>query len=248
MLVLVLCFSLAESALAQQTMPRLVDQADLLNSLGESSVLSALDDVSQEHGLDVVVVTAATLNGQSPERYAKRFYADNGYGPDGILLLVSMEDRDWQIFAAGYAGTVFTDEHIDYLSKQFVPSLMKGNYSDAFEIYAETCDKYLSQAGTGASYGNRNQDGESFNFLMNLVICLAIGFVIALIVTGIMRGQLKSVRSQSGAADYVKADSMNVTHRQDLFLYRQIRKVEKPRNTGGSGPRGFSGRSYGGKF
>ena len=107
--------------------------------------------------------------------------------------------------------------------------LRDGDYDTAV-----VCDEYPVQARSSTSYGT-NQQEESFNFLKNLGICLAIGFVIALIVTGIMRGQLKSVRAQSGTSDYVKPGSLNITHRQDLFLYREVRRIEKPKNTDGPG-------------
>ena len=106
-------------------------------------------------------------------------------------------------------------------------------------VFSEECPVL---AGSSASYGTDHQEKEPFNFVKNLGICFVIGLVIALIVTGIMRGQLKSVRAQSGASDYVKPGSLNVTQRQDLFLYRQIRRIEKPRNNDGPG------RSRGGRF
>lgn len=83
-------------------------------------------------------------------------------------------------------------------------------------------------------------------FLANLssgvstpLICLAIGLVIALIVTGIMKGQLKSVRAQSAAAEYVKQGSLQVTESHDLFLYRNVTRVPRPKsNNSGSGRNG----------
>ena len=247
MLVLALCFSLALTAMAQKTLPRLVDQADLLSDAEEASVLSALDGISEAHGLDVVVVTANTLGGQSPMAYADDFYDYNGYAPDGILLLVSMEDRDWWISTTGYGITVFTDAGIEYLGEQFVPALSDGDDVDAFVTYAENCDLFITQAETGEPYDTHNMPKEPFGFFVTLLISIAIGFFIALIATAIMKGKLKSVHAQSGAADYVKAGSMNVTHRQDLFLYREVHKREKPKETSGSSTHtSSSGRSHGG--
>lgn len=246
-LILALCLSLALPVMAQQSMPRLVDQANLLNDSEEATVLSALDAVSEAHGVDVVVVTADALGGQSPMDYADDFYDDNGYSSDGILLLVSMEDRDWWISTTGYGITVFTDAGIEYLSEQFVPWLSDGDYAAAFGAYAAICDTFITQAETGDPYDTHNLPKEPFGFFGNLLICLVVGFVVALIATAIMKGKLKSVHAKSGAADYVKAGSMNVTHRQDLFLYREVHKREKPKDSGGSSThRSSSGRSHGG--
>lgn len=148
---------------------------------------------------------------------------------------------------AGYGITAFTDAGIEYLGNRFVPSLSDGDYAGAFEIYANTCDEFITQAKTGDPYDTHNLPKEPFAFLMNLGICFVIGLVIAAIATAIMKGQLKSVRSQSGAANYVKTGSLNVTHRQDLFRYRDVKRTAKPKDSGGSSTHtSSSGRSHGG--
>ena len=128
-----------------------------------------------------------------------------------------------------------------------MPSLSDGDYAGAFEIYADHCDEFITQAKTGDPYDTHNLPKEPFDFLMNLVICFVIGLVIAAIATAIMKGQLKSVRSQAGASSYVKSGSLNVTHRQDLFLYRDVKRTAKPKDSGGSSTHtSSSGRSHGG--
>ena len=243
-LVLLLCLSAVTPAFGSSS--RVVDQANLLTDWQEESLADKLDDLSAKHGLDVVVVTADTLNGQSPRDYADDFFDYNGYSEDGVLLLVSMEDRDWWISTTGYGITAFTDAGIEYLGEQFVPTLSDGNYAEAFDIYADACDAFLTQAKSGDPYDTHNLPREPFAFITNLAICLVIGFVLALIVTAVMKGQLKTVRSQCGAADYVKSGSLNVTHRQDLFLYRNVRRTPKPKDGGSGTHRSSSGRSHGG--
>lgn len=250
-LVLLLCLSMAAPAFGVPDLPRLVDDADLLTDSQEAAICSQLDEISLRQKLDVVIVTADTLGGKSPMAYADDFFDYNNYGQgagyDGVLLLVSMEDRDWWISTCGYGITAFTDAGIEYLSEQFLDELSDGDYAQAFEIYADTCDEMIAQARSGNPYDTRNLPREPFPFLKNLMVCVGIGFVIALIVTGIMKGQLKSVRAKSAAGDYVKQGSLNVTHKQDLFLYRNIQRREKPKDSGGSGThRSSSGRSHGG--
>ena len=46
-----------------------------------------------------------------------------------------------------------------------------------------------------------------FNAVKCLLISMAMGLVIALIVTGSMKAKLKSVRMQSAAASYVKSNN-----------------------------------------
>ena len=246
LLALLITLSFAVPAFAE-AMPRLVDQADLLTDAQEASLLSKLDSISNRQGMDVVVVTADTLDGKSPMAYADDFYDYNGYAEDGILLLVSMEDSDWWISTAGYGITAFTDAGIEYLGNRFVPSLSDGDYAGAFEIFADHCDEFITQAKTGDPYDTHNLPKKPFDFLLNLAVSFVIGLVIAAIATAVMKGKLKSVRAQAGASGYVKTGSMNVTHRQDLFLYRDVNRTAKPKDSSGSSTHtSSSGRSHGG--
>lgn len=243
-LALVLCFCAAVPVLAATEMPRLVDGADLLTDSEESSLLSLLDSISEKHSMDVVVVTVDSTGNKSPRAFADDFYDENGYRYDGILLLVSMEERDWWISTCGYGITAFTDAGIDHLSEQFLPDLSDGYYADAFEIYAVQCDDFIEQAKAGQPYNSGNLPKDPFNAGKSLIISLIIGLLIAFIVTAVMKSQLKTVRSQAAAGNYVKNGSLNITESSDLFLYRHVDRREKPKDS--STHRSSSGRSHGG--
>ena len=64
---------------------------------------------------------------------------------------------------------------------------------------------------------------------------MLIGLAVAFVITAMMKSQLKSVRFQSEAANYVKKDSMKVTQSKDLFLYRNVDRREKPKESSSSG-------------
>ena len=64
------------------------------------------------------------------------------------------------------------------------------------------------------------------NIIVSAIIAIGGGFLI----TGIMRGQLKSVGMKSNAADYVRNGSLQVTERKDFFMYRKVDRREKPKN------------------
>ncbi len=91
--------------------------------------------------------------------------------------------------------------------------------------------------------GERN--GFPFNFGMSLLVSVVIGFVVAFIATGVMRSKLKSVRSRTGAREYTRPGSMQLTRSSDLFLYRTLDRRRKPQQTS-SGSRGGGGRHVGG--
>lgn len=249
-----LCLGLSMPASAQSDMPLLVDDADLLTDSEESDLLAKLETISQNQQMDIVVVTTNSLNGETPRDYADDFYDYNGYAEDGVLLLISMEDSDWDISTTGYGITAVTDAGREYMADQFLDDLSNGYFYDAFVTYADLCDEFITQALNGNPYDIGNLPKEDFSYVKKLVVSLVIGLVVALIVTSSMTAQLKSVHKQSEAADYVKNGSMKVTESRDLFLYRRVDRRAKPKDTNSGGSRthtSSSGRSHsggGGKF
>lgn len=245
----------AESTVVLDTRARVVDMAELLNDSEKTALLSKLDEISERQKLDIVVLTVNTLDGKTPRDYADDFYDYNGYGfgenKDGILLLVSMEDRDWWISTTGYGITALTDAGIEYISEKFLSDLSDGDYAQAFTTYAELCDQFITQAKTGEPYDTGNMPEEPFNVAWNILVAFVIGLVVAVIVTGIMKKQLKTVQLKSEANNYVKANSMIVTENRDLFLYNQVSRRARPKETdnssgGSSTHTSSSGSSHGG--
>lgn len=245
----------AESTVILDTRARVVDMAELLSDSEKTALLSKLDEISERQKLDIVVLTVNTLDGKTPRDYADDFYDYNGYGfgenKDGILLLVSMEDRDWWISTTGYGITALTDAGIEYISEKFLSDLSDGDYAQAFTTYAELCDQFITQAKTGELYDTGNMPKEPFNVAWNILVAFVIGLVVAVIVTSIMKKQLKTVQLKSEANNYVKANSMILTENRDLFLYNQVSRRARPKETdnssgGSSTHTSSSGTSHGG--
>ena len=249
MLAILLCLSLSVPAFAQSDMPLLVDDADLLSDGEESALLSKLEKISINQQMDIVIVTVNELYGETPRDYADDFFDYNGYAEDGILLLVSMEDSDWYISTSGYGITAVTDAGMEYMADQFLYDLSNGNYYDAFVIYADSCDEFISKARSGDPFDIEDLPKEDFNYITSLLVSLGIGLVVAFIITGRMKGKLKTVRQQAEAADYVRTGSMKVTQSRDLFLYKHIDRHTKSQESSSGGSRthtSSSGRTHGG--
>lgn len=220
-------------ASATEELLRIVDMADLLSDGEEADLKDLLDEISRRQQVDIVVVTVDSMEGESAEVYADDFYDYNGYGfgdgRDGILLLVSMEEREWYISTTGYGITAITDAGREYISETFVADLSEGDYAGAFTSFANLCDDFITQAKTGDPYDVGNLPGDMAGFLVgSFAISFAIAFIIALTATGIMRGQLKTVHSRPVADTYMKWDSMQLTKKNDLYLYRNIDRRKKP--------------------
>ena len=116
--------------------------------------------------------------------------------------------------------------------------LSGGYYYDAFSTYADMCDNYISGVQSGYyEEGEAYEESTVGNFPWGpaILVSLAIGLVAALVVTGFMRGQLKTVRRKAAASDYVRPGSMNVAYANDVFLYSNVNRTAKPKDNVSSG-------------
>lgn len=217
---------------------RVVDMADLLTDQEEAALIKKLDAISLRHNMDVVLVTTNDLEGFSVQEYAHLLYAQCqfGYGADkdGTMLLISMEDSDWYLYTHGYGTTAFTNDGIEYIGTQITEYLSDGDFVAAFTRYAELCDGFIAQAKSGTPYDKSTLPREPLSFAW-IPASLVIGFLVAKIIVGNMKGELKTVHTQAAANSYMVKGSMNITDSRDLFLYHTVTKTEKAKNDSSSG-------------
>lgn len=230
---------------------RLMDYADVLSSFEETEILGELNEISERQQFDVVIVTVSDTDNKSIRAFADDYFDYNGfgYGPnyDGCVLVVDMGGRDWWISTCGYGITALTDAGIDYIGEQIEGDLSDAFYYDAFMTYADLCDDFVSKAKSGSPYDSGNLPKEGYNWFMGIAVSVIIGFVLSLIITLVMKGKLKSVRFQPGAKEYVVPGSMNITASRDIYLYRNVSRRAKPKESSGSSTHtSSSGRSHGG--
>lgn len=260
--IFVLIFSVMASDMpeipTERQKPLLVDEAGLLSEEESSTLINKLEEISQRQENEVAVVTVNSLEGKTAEAYADDYYDYNGYGygenDDGLLLLVSMGEREWAITTYGYCHTVaFTDAGLDYISSEFQGKLSSGEYAKAFECFADLCDDFLTQAATGEPYDVDNMPKgkvSPFWLYTDLVVAFFISFRI---VKGKSRN-LKSVKKQESAKAYERSGSLSLRRSTDSFVNRIVTqrtiKNEKDSSSGSSGGSSShtssSGRSHGG--
>lgn len=254
------------SAAAVSAAPmRLADEASLLTLAEKNRVQKELDRISTTWDFDVVVVTVPSLNGKSAMEAADDFYEEGGYSEDGVLLLITMAEREWWISTAGSGISLFSDRELDFLEDCFLEGLSDGEYENAFLSFAAACEEVLQPGKTPERldrYGEEELDGDWGDpsarrtpGIFSIVISVVIGLVAAVTGTGAMKSALKSVQLQPSAANYVRPNSLRVTNSREIFLYRHLSRTAKPKDNGGpSGSHGggsvhhsSSGSSHGGR-
>ena len=238
---------------------RMVDMADVLSSSEEAELRTKLNELSERGGIDVSVVTVYDLMGKTLEEYANDFYDYNWYGMgagvNGIILVVRINDggtyskgNSW-ISTTGTGVTAFNGDGIQFIGKQITPELKKEEYYAAFTEFVTWSDDFVTQYNTKGAYTSNNMPEGDFQFGKFILISLVIGLVVAFIVTASMKKKLKTVSFKAGASDYMKPGTLNITSANDVFLYTNVVKREKPKSdssSGSSSSSSSSGRSHGG--
>ena len=236
---------------------RLKDEAGLLSDDEADSLLAQLDEISERQNCDVIVVTVASLDGKTAESYADDYFDFNGYGlgqdRDGILLLLSMEDRDWAISTHGFAITAFTDAGQSYMTDHFLSYISDGEYAQGFQKYAELCDQFLTQAKEGEPYDTDNLPKGSVAFVW-LPIDIVIGCIIAFFRAQGKKKRLKTVRKKVSARDYIVQGSLKARTNREILLNSVVSSRDISSSDNGSSDSGggssthtsSSGETHGG--
>ena len=217
---------------------RMNDSAEVLTEDEDGELEASLEELSVRQSFDVVIATIESL--ESVGYDSMEAYADDLYG-----------DRKWHISTCGYGITAFTDAGIQYLGEQMTPDMADGDYAAAFRTFIQWTDAYVTAAREGHPYDVDNMPKEPFS-IVYLGVALVIGLITALIVTGVMKSRLKSVAPQRDATSYVRQGSMKLTNQRDLYLYREIHRTERPKETdsgssgGSSTHTSSSGSTHGG--
>lgn len=251
-----------EKSFADGDMEYAVDSAKVLTTEELESLKSKLAQISDENNIDVGVVTVEYLDGKTAQEFANDLFEQNKFGKgenrDGILLLVATEDREWAMSTHGSAKEAFNEEGLDYLSGEFLPYLSDDDFYSAFENFADNAQELGTMYVAGDPYGEGEYvDDENYPVDENIVeeekginnevwipLSIVMGCAISLIIMMMYKSQLKSVKSESRADDYLM--DMKLVKSQDIFLYRTVTRTMRPKNTDTGGSSSGGGSSYGG--
>lgn len=235
------------------------DTAGLLDAdqIWELSNLGAA--AAEQYGCGLYIVTLGDYRSYSEDvdTCGKELYTQLGYGvgedASGCLLLLSMAERDYRLICHGYGNVAFTDYGKTYLAEAFLDDFGADDWYSGFADYMDTAGEMLELARAGEPVDVGYDDGSSQGF--GVVLCVLLGLVIAFIVRGVLRGQMKSVAAAGEAKYYVNRAGTDMDVVQDLYTHTtQSRVYDPPRkdnDSGGGGGTtigsdGFS--SSGGKF
>ena len=135
----------------------MTDAAGLLREGERARLEKMAEAVSQKYRVGVYIVTVEDFRDYHADGVYKATYTiyhnyTMGEGPnrDGIMLLLSMDDRDWAMFCYGkrceYAFNSYGQEKLE---KVFLDNFGENDWYGGFEDYVKECRVYLEKASAG---------------------------------------------------------------------------------------------------
>ena len=251
-LVLALVFCV-NAAAAEQTGAQLnyvTDAAGLLNESETARLERMAESVSQKYGVGVYIVTVEDYRDFHSEGVYKATYTiyheyTMGEGPnrDGIMLLLSMDDRDWAMFCYGarceYAFNSYGQEQLE---KVFLDRFGESDWYGGFENYIKECSVYLKKAADGKPV--------RASALLACLIVAGLALLAAGVIVAVIWEKMNSVAIKVTANSYVSG-TLQLTEQTDRFTHRttSTRRIERrsssessSRSESGGGGSGRSGK------
>ena len=267
-LVLAACLLLGGTAFADQdgTLPYYVsDTAGLLSEDEWQTLESAAARISEQYGCGVYLVTLADYREfgsyRSFQDFSEAFYRNYHMGlgdeHNGILLIMSMQDRDYWVLAYGsFAHYAFTDYGKERLESRFLDNFRRDDWTGGFSDYIGGCGEFLGRAAAGDPVDVSFESREGLPDEVSLGLIIGVPLLAGFGTCEGMRRRMKPVKLQSRADEYVVPGGINLSLKRDVFVNRTVTRTvirsddRDSSHHGGGGTtinsHGFSG--HGGKF
>lgn len=229
------------------------DLSDQLSYEEWAELEARASDISQRHGCGVYAafVDDFTEYGGGNDVYKTTYQlyhaSELGMGADrdGIIILLSMDDRDYAMFVYGdHAEYAFERYGQKELEDAFLGYFGDNDWYGGVSHYLDTCDEYLTRAEEGKPVRK--------NTLPMYLIVVAASCAIAGGICLMLKWQMKTVHKKAEANEYVAAGGLNLTKQYDRYTHttETRRKIhdDSDSDSGTSSCSGGGGSGRSGKF
>lgn len=249
-----LCLGLGLSASAESY--NISDAAGLLSMQSLETLDANAKSISEHYncGVYVVIVDDYTdyVHGSIAD-FAEAVYKsyDLGYGEgrNGILLALSMAERDYDLCAYGdWAHYAFTDYGKDKLAEEFLDNFRNNDWAGGLNDYVAACASLMELAKNGNPLDTviYEEEPELPGWdAFELMLIVLVPSLIAFAVCSMFKAQMKTANRQYYATDYVDRNRSRLTVNRDQFLTRNVTRTLIQRNDDDEGFRPSGGRPGG---
>ena len=249
LLALTLLVCLSVSVFAESQLPNITDDAGILTADDYDQLESYAEYVTETYNVGVYVITVNNYEDyyDSPYETAYQFYHEYTLGVgedrDGIILLLSMDNRQFANFVYGPEASYAFDEHgVLELNDWFLGDFGNDDWAGGIHSFIAGCEDFLARAAAGEPV-RRSTTGP---ILLITLACMIFSMIVCLV----LKGKMKSVRTGTHANAYV-VGALNVTASRDQFTHttETRTKIEKESSSGSSSSEsGGGGHGSSGSF
>ena len=255
------------SAEEQNSLPYYIsDVASLLTVEQWEKLEGAAEQISEKYRCGVYLVVLDDYRdyrsgSEDFWSFSQHFYTiyNMGLGEEknGVLLIMSMADRDYSILAYGSnAHYAFTDYGKQVLEDRFLDNFRRDDWYGGFQDYISGCGDLLARADAGQPLDVETTARTGTSDTVTTMITVIVPLLTAFSVCEVMKRRMKPVERRSTAEEYIVPGGVNLSVQRDVFVNRSVTRTvirtENRDSFGGSGggttvnSAGFSGHS--GKF
>lgn len=156
-------------------------------------------------------------------------FNDMGLGEerDGVELYVSLADRSCALVVNGSsANYAFSPYAQELLLQSFTEPMAEDDWYTGIRNYITTAEEYIALAVAGTPV--TDESGSEESILVKVAVCVGVPLLIALIVCLIFRGQMKGVRKQTAAKDYMTGQ-VYYNNRSRVYSHTTETRVPLPK-------------------
>ena len=154
LLLLALLLSLSACASAEARIDYVTDAANILTAGEKQELRDRAEQISEQYDFGVYVVVVNDYRDYvkgNIETFSEEIFHSYGLGrrsdEAGVILAMSMNERDYDIYAHGNFGNyAFTDYGKQQLANSFLDNFRRNDWFGGFRDYFETCSELLSKA------------------------------------------------------------------------------------------------------
>lgn len=251
-------FVLAIPCFAQIDSPYMIDNADLLSNYEEQHLLTEIEKLRSEYGYDIIIHTTYDTEGKDIVSYCDDYYDEGDYAEDGLIFVISMAERDYYTSTCGTLVDSLPDYQIDYICASVTPYLSEGSYFSAFEEYLRGLNSYFGGYESGEispdihygddyyytdDYYTDNYQPSVKGYVIREFILILIAFIIAFVITTIIKSKMNTAVKQRDADNYIVGGSFVLSGQRDAFIgtHTARRAIPKNNNTNHGGRVGGGG-------
>lgn len=239
----------------ENTTHKVIDEGQVMTDVEKEQLTEKIEGLIGKYQIDIVVATETQKSASTIQDEADLMFEDRGYGlgstKDGILFLVSINDREWAISTSGNAIGMFSDYDLSSMGEAVAANYFAdGYYADGFEDYLGRLDRKLDagvnqgQQGVGNSTGNTprievqevvtEEAEEPWGAAAYIIPAMIVGLVITIVYMNSMKRTMNTATGQLDALGYQKGNADAQIRREDIFLTSSIsrRPIEKNDNQG----------------